>query len=130
MNKRPHKKMELWNKLMSLVEDIYKITGKFPREEVYVLTSQMRRAAVSTASNIAEGAARWSKQEKAHFYLISRGSLSELDAQLEICSRLKYIPEKTYADMCCRIDEVSSMLQGLSMLIKKDDQRLSAGIVR
>ncbi len=81
---RPHKRLKLWEKLMVVVEDIYCATEAFPNQEIYGLSLQMRRAAVSIASNIAEGAARKGKQEKIQFYSIAKGSLSELDAQLEI----------------------------------------------
>ncbi|MDA8098296.1 MAG: four helix bundle protein [Nitrospiraceae bacterium] len=80
MSERPHKKLKLWEKLMSLVEELYAITGHFPAHEQYGLVAQMRRAAVSVASNIAEGSARKGKLEKVHFFTMAKGSLSELDA--------------------------------------------------
>jgi len=110
---RPHKRSKLWEKLLSVVEDIYYMTDALPKQEVYGLTLQMRRAAVSIASNIAEGAARRGKQEKAQFYSIARGSLSELDAQMEIAARLKFIKTGQYDEMQLRLAEVSRMLQGL-----------------
>ncbi len=73
---RPHKRLKLWEKLMVVVEDIYCATEAFPKQEIYGLSLQMRRAAVSIA--------RKGKQEKIQFYSIAKGSLSELDAQLEI----------------------------------------------
>ncbi len=110
---RPHKRLKLWEKVMAVTEDIYCITDAFPKQEIYGLTMQMRRAAVSVASNIAEGAARKGKQEKIQFFSIARGSLSELDAQLEIASRLKFIKTGKYEEMQTRLAEVSRMLQGL-----------------
>jgi four helix bundle protein len=98
---------------MSVVEDFYCITDALPKQEMYGLSSQMRRAAVSIASNIAEGAARKGKLGKVQFYSIARGSLSELDAQLEIASRLKYIKAENYDGTQMRLAEVSRMLQGL-----------------
>ncbi|MHB8843265.1 MAG: four helix bundle protein [Nitrospirota bacterium] len=98
---------------MSVVEDVYRTTDSFPKHELYGLCLQMRRAAVSIASNIAEGAARKGKQEKIQFYTISRGSLSELDAQLEISMRLKYIENDAYERLQLKLDEVSRMIQGL-----------------
>ena len=76
---RPHKKLEAWQKSIELTEIIYKITSLFPKEEIYGLPNQMRRCAVSVASNIAEGAARNSTKEFLQFLSIAQGSLSELD---------------------------------------------------
>ena len=76
---------------MKLVEDIYSISKNFPKEEMYGLTSQMRRCAVSIPSNIAEGAGRKGEKEFARFLHIALGSLSELETQIEISRRLNYI---------------------------------------
>ena len=75
---------------MNLVKEVYKATASFPKEEKYVLISQIRRAAVSVCSNIAEGASRISKKEKKRFYEISRSSLVEMDTQFEIAIILEY----------------------------------------
>jgi len=83
---------------MDLVEEIYKITEKFPREELYGLTNQLRKAAVSIPSNIAEGSARKGNNENIQFIYIALGSLSELDTQLIIAQRLKYLKEGTLKD--------------------------------
>ena len=90
---RPHKKLHMWEEVMKLIEDIYKIIMSFPKEEKYGIVSQMRRSAVSIASNLAEGCARKGNQEKIQFFTVSRSSLSELDAQLEISFRLNLIKE-------------------------------------
>ena len=113
MNERPHKKLKLWEKTMVVVEYVYRVTEGYPKQETYGLCLQMRRAAVSIASNIAEGAARKGKQEKIQFYTIARGSLSELDAQLEISMRLKFIENDAYEGLQLKLDEVSRMIQGL-----------------
>lgn len=78
---------------MDLVEAIYKLTRKFPQEEMYCLTSQLRRSAISIPSNIAEGAARKGNNENLQFLYISLGSLSELETQYLIAKRLQYISE-------------------------------------
>ena len=83
--------MEVWKKSMDLVSNIYKITESFPNKELYGLTNQIRRAAVSIPSNIAEGAARNSKKEFIQFLFIALGSLSELETQIIIASRLEYL---------------------------------------
>lgn len=76
---------------MELVQQIYKVTAAFPKHEMYGMTSQMRRAAVSIPSNISEGAARQTKKELVNFLHIAQGSLSELDTQLDISLSLKYL---------------------------------------
>ena len=118
-NIRPHKKLKIWEKIMVMIEKIYRLSKDFPRSEVYGLSSQMRRAAVSVASNIAEGAARKGKREKIQFFSISKGSLSELDAQVEIALRLSYIIKDKYSNVQSDIDEVSRMLEGLIRSVKK-----------
>jgi len=113
MNERPHKKLKIWHKIITLVKEIYILTKKFPKEEIYGLISQMRRSVISIASNLAEGSARKGTKEKIQFYLIARGSLSELDAQVEISAELEYIQKHEYVDIEEKIDEISRMLQGL-----------------
>jgi len=85
---RPHHKLDAWKQSIELVEDIYAITTVFPKSELYGLTSQLRRAAVSVPSNIAEGAGRNGTKEFAHFLSIAGGSLSEVETQLIIASKL------------------------------------------
>jgi four helix bundle protein len=84
-----HKDMKVWSRAMDMTESIYRLAATLPADERYGLTSQMRRAAVSVPSNIAEGAARGSTAEFIRFLLIARGSLSELEAQLMLVVRLK-----------------------------------------
>ena len=88
MLKLNHKKLEVWNKGIELVAEIYMITKFLPKEEIFGLSSQLRRASVSVISNIAEGSARKSSLERKRFYEISRSSLVEIDAQIEIAHRL------------------------------------------
>ena len=88
---RPHQKLDAWQEAIRLVKMTYLITQSFPKEELYGLTAQMRRAAVSIPSNLAEGAARSSKKELAQFISISKGSLSELETQMIIASELGYL---------------------------------------
>ncbi|WP_164126556.1 four helix bundle protein [Sphingobacterium luzhongxinii] len=90
---KSHEDLKVWQESMTLVEKVYALTASFPKEEVYGLTSQIRRSAVSVPSNIAEGAGRQSKAEWIRFLFIAQGSLSELDTQLKIEQRLNYIAE-------------------------------------
>jgi four helix bundle protein len=113
-----HKQLYIWGKVIDLVMDVYKLVSKFPKDEVFGLTSQMKRAAVSVASNIAEGCGRSGHQEKIRFFTMSRGSISELDAQMEISSGLNYVSQKEYMDIDVKMQEVSRMLQGLINSVK------------
>ena len=90
---RTHKDLDVWKDGIELVSEIYKITASFPKEEIFGLTSQIRRAIVSVPSNIAEGAARNSKKEFTQFLYISLGSLSEIETQLIISKQLGFMKE-------------------------------------
>jgi four helix bundle protein len=113
MSERPHKKLVVWQQAMELVKDVHRITNEFPRDEQFILTSQMRRSAISVPSNIAEGSARSSDREKTNFLNIARGSLSELDTQMELCRSLGYLKSADKTDVQERIDRVSALLRGL-----------------
>ena len=90
-----HKQLNVYKIVLLVVKEIYNITKTFPKEEQYVLVTQLRRAAVSVCSNLAEGAARRSAKEKRRFYEISRSSLVEIDTQIEISLILNYLkPEQ------------------------------------
>ena len=116
---RPHQKLELWRKAIDFVLAIYRITERFPKEEKFGLTSQMRRAAVSVAANIAEGAARTSAKEFMQFLSHSQGSASEVDTEQLIASRLGYLCEKDYLDLSRDMDDIGRMLTGLSQSLKR-----------
>jgi four helix bundle protein len=121
MTERPHKKLKLWDKIINFIEHIYRLTEKYPKEGIYGLTSQMRRAGVSIASNIAEGSARKSNAEKIQFFSIAKGSISELDAQVEISLRLSFINNEQYNSIQANLDEISRMLQGLINSLKQNN---------
>lgn len=110
---KPHKKLDVWNVAMELVVDMYKITNSFPAREMYALSNQIRRAAVSIPSNIAEGAARQTKKEFINYLHMAQGSLSELDTQLEIARRLAYVKKEAASDLESRMRRVDKMLSGL-----------------
>jgi len=86
-----YEKLNVWQESMNLVTKIYKIVKKLPKEEVYSLSDQIRRSAVSIPSNIAEGSSRNSKKEFMQFLYISLGSLCELETQLKICINIGYL---------------------------------------
>ena len=114
-NIKIHKDLDVWKKSMDLVEGVYRLTKSFPDSEKYGLTNQMRRCAVSIPSNIAEGAGRNSKKEFKQFLYISLGSISELETQLIISSKLNYLKNKSLLD---ELDEIRKMLFGLIKSIK------------
>jgi len=109
----------VWQKAMTLVTDIYRITMKLPKDELFGLASQLRRAAVSIPSNIAEGQGRLSKGEFRTFLGNARGSLSELETQIIICKNLDFIAEPEAARLLEMASEVGRILNGLIASMKK-----------
>ena len=112
-----HKDLDVWNKSISLVTDIYKLTKDFPKDEIYGLTTQMRSAAVSIPSNIAEGASRNSGKEFIQFLYISLGSASELETQIIISQNLGYL--NNFDNYLSQIESVKKMLNGLISHLKR-----------
>ena len=108
-----------WQKAMQLVTEIYQATRAFPREELYGLTNQLRRAAVSVPSNIAEGQARFSRKEFHHFLSQGRGSLVEIETQLIIAQQLGYLPVKQTQSLLVQAAELGRILNGLIASIKR-----------
>ncbi len=104
-----YKKLIVWQKAISLVENVYRMTRSFPKEEIFGLVSQMRRCAVSIPSNIAEGSRRTSIERK-NFLRIAFGSASELETQIEIGRRLEYIDMKTFENSSELLTEVLTRL--------------------
>jgi|SRR5579864_551119 four helix bundle protein len=98
---------------MDLVEEVYRCTKCFPREEIFGLISQMRRAAVSVPSNIAEGKGRFSQRELTHFLFHARGSLLELQTQISIATRLEYLSGSDATRLDDHAAEVGRLLNGL-----------------
>jgi four helix bundle protein len=119
MVNRAHKKLDVWSESVALATHICKITEKFPKTEIYGLISQMRRAAVSISSNIAEGAARASSKEFAQFLNIAGGSLSELDTQIEIAHKLLFLTDEQKQEINIKIESISKKLAGLINHIKR-----------
>jgi len=108
-----HKDLIVWQRAMQLVVDVYRATKVFPREETYGLISQMRRAAVSIPSNIAEGKGRYSRKELSQFLLNARGSLLELETQIEIARALSYLADDDATSLTHRSSEVGRLLNGM-----------------
>ena len=113
---RGHYKLEAWKRARELVLSVYMLTQAFPKEETFGLAIQMRRAAVSIPSNIAEGAARRGAREFAQFLNIARGSLSELETQLLIATDLGYI--KNNDPVFDLVDLVSRLITGLHKTVR------------
>lgn len=111
--RRAHKDLEVWKESMQLAASIYNVTEKFPKTEIYGLTSQMRRAAVSVPSNIAEGAARASVKEFMQFLNIAGGSLSELDTQITLAEVLGFLTKDQCTGLNEKVEKVSCLLVGL-----------------
>lgn len=104
-----YKKLIVWQKAMSLVLDIYKITKKFPDDERFAIISQIRRSAVSIPSNIAEGAGRNTKKDFNNFLSHAQGSSCELETQLIISKELEYISESELTNLSSLIEEIQKM---------------------
>jgi len=115
---RSYRDLVAWQKAMKFVTAIYEVTQRFPSEERYGLTNQLRRASVSVPSNIAEGQARFSQKEFHHFLSMARGSLVEIETQLLIARNLKYLQPAKAEDLLATADEIGRILNGLISSIK------------
>lgn len=111
-----YKKLDVWNKAVDFATQIYSVTKNFPKEEVYGLTSQLRRASVSISSNISEGAGRNSDKEFRQFLNISFGSCSEIETQLIISYKLGYLSKDDFTSL---LEEVISIQKIIYKLIQK-----------
>jgi four helix bundle protein len=110
---KPHKKLDVWNLAMGLAVEVYRLTETFPKDQRYGLTDQIRWAAVSIPSNIAEGAARQTRKEFANFLHIAQGSVSEVDTQLELARRLGFLSDAEWASFDAQMERIDKMLSGL-----------------
>lgn len=110
---KTHKDLDVWKRSIDFVTLIYKKTKSFPQDELYGITNQMRRSAVSIPSNIAEGASRQSDKEFVRFLYIARGSAIELETQIIIAEKLEYISEGDYKDLIDDVEIIAKMLSGL-----------------
>jgi four helix bundle protein len=112
-SQKPHRNLIAWKKGMDLVMEVYKLTRNFPERELYGLSAQLRRAALSVPSNIAEGAADRTPAQFSHFLSTALGSLNEIDTQLELSFRLGYISEIEYQHISTLLDECLAVTYGL-----------------
>ena len=110
---KTHKDLDIWKKSIEMVTKIYKLTRNFPKEELYGLSSQMRRSAVSVPSNIAEGSGRNSKNELLQFLYYATGSLSELETQFIIAHNLGYVKDEQKQDVDPMLSNIFKMLSRL-----------------
>jgi four helix bundle protein len=113
-----YKKLLVWKEAHILVLLVYKITKSFPREEIFGLTNQLRRATISIAANIVEGQARSSKKEHLQFYSIANGSLVEVEYYIDLARDLGYIDEHTYAMLHAKRKSVGILLNHFIQAIK------------
>ena len=117
----------VWQKAMDLVELVYRASASFPKEEVYGLTSQMRRAAISIPSNIAEGHGRHTTADYLHFISITNGSLKELETQVCIACRLRYISAAREGRITSMTAEVGRLLNGLASSLRQKQAKANPG---
>jgi len=114
-----YRQLVVWQKAMSLVKEVYQLTKDFPKEETYGLTGQIRRAAVSIPSNIAEGQGRDSTKEFLHHLSIAYGSLMEVETQLLIAESLNYLDENETKSILNKTAETGRLINGLSRSLKQ-----------
>ena len=122
---RDYTKIVAWQKADDLAVEIYKVTRNFPREEIYAMTSQIRRAAYSVPANIAEGAARESKKDYLHFLYIARGSLTETRYFIHLAGRLDYLSQDDKDRLIEQADNALRVLSGLIRSVESEAGVLS-----
>jgi four helix bundle protein len=115
---RSFKDLDVWKLAIELVKDIYLVTGKFPEVEIYGLTNQLRRAAISIPSNIAEGQGRNSFKEFRQFLGVALGSLAELETQLIIAEEIGYLASVELDKLLASLDTIRKMIKALSLSLK------------
>jgi len=116
------KNLIAWQKAMDLVDEVYEVTKTFPREEMFGLTSQLQRAAVSVASNIAEGQARFSTPDFRRFLRMARGSLAEVQTQLLVAERRRYLTSPKCRALEEHIEELARIINGLLRSLKEEPE--------
>ena len=127
---RNYRDLQTWNKAHNLTLELYKLSRQFPKEEIYGLTSQLRRAASSIGANLAEGCGRQSNPEFARFVRISMGSASELDYHLVLSRDLGFIENTTYGRLSKGLTEVRKMLASLLSTVEMEIQTKSRAVAK
>jgi len=112
------KQLNIWQKGIEIVKDVYLLTKKFPKEELYGLSSQMKRAAISIPSNVAEGFKRYHNKEYSQFLYIALGSIGELETQIIIAQELGFITKEELNNISEKIDHISRMISSLINKLK------------
>jgi four helix bundle protein len=110
---KSHRDLIVWQKAMDLAAEVYRISEAFPRSQIYGLTSQVTRAAASVPGNIAEGSARATTRDYAHFLSIAKGSLMEAETYLTLAVRLRFVSEEDMAPLLSLVTEISKMLTAM-----------------
>jgi len=118
-----YQQLEVWQKAVTLVTEVYQVTRTFPREEIYGLTSQLRRAAVSIPANIAEGRGRNTTRDYIQFLRVASGSLLELETHLVIAGNLELIDPSAQERLGQRTQEINRMLNGLFKSVQASARR-------
>ena len=116
---KSYRDLEVWKKAMRLAKRIYQVTQKFPTDERFGLTNQLRRAAVSVPSNIAEGHARFGAGESSRFLSIAMGSVAEIETQILLSQDLRYLTEELTFEVLAELDIIGKMLRGLAKSIER-----------
>jgi len=120
MKIKSYKDLKIWNRSIEIVTDVYDVTSLLPKNEIYGLTSQIRRSAISIPSNIAEGFTRYYNKEFRHFLYIALGSCAELETQLIIANRLKYLESDVKSKISNDLDIICKMITNLIKKINND----------
>jgi four helix bundle protein len=116
---KSYRDLEVWQKSMRLAKRVYQVTQKFPSEERFGLTNQLRRAAVSVPSNLVEGHARFGSGEFSRFISITMGSVAELETQILLSSELGYVGPDVANEILAELDAIGKMLRGLAKSIER-----------
>jgi four helix bundle protein len=119
MENKDYTDLDVWKEARKLVSGIYSLVKSFPEDEKYALTSQLKRAAISVPSNIAEGVGRQHKNERIQFLYISRGSLYEIETQLFLALDQSFLSEKSLKDILDQITSCKKLIQGYINYLKK-----------
>ena len=119
MGAKNYRDLIVWQKAMDFVEIVYRSSACFPREELYGITSQLRRATVSVPANVAEGQGRHSKREFRKFVLIAHGSLREAETHIMIAERLRYLDRKVVQSLMSSAEEIGRLLVGLANALSR-----------